>query len=112
MRFSENNVKRRILSSTGEVTKANIETDGDYVSSFESLIAVTEDVHLVDYWLVTAYRDKSRDGGYESCVLDYESSVETWFDHEPTDDELLYFLGSNGFYYESCVHVEKLKRLM
>lgn len=76
----------------------------------ETVTLVDDSVILCDRYLVTAYKNKSMCTSSKD-ELYYETSVEKIFETEPTKEELIHFLASNGFGLYDYVLVEKIKQL-
>ena len=76
----------------------------------ETVTLIDENVYLKDRWLVTAYKNKY---AFDSRPdeLDYENYVEKIFRKEPTEEELIYFMASNGLGLYDYVYVQKMKTL-
>lgn len=76
----------------------------------ETVTLVDENVYLEDRWMATAYKNKY---GFDSRPdeLDYENYIEKIFAKEPTEEELIHFMASNGLGLYDYVSVEKVKRI-
>lgn len=76
----------------------------------ETATIVDDNVFLIEKYLVTAYRNNNA-GDSREDELNYETSVEKIFDIEPTEDELIHFLVSNGFGLYDYITVNKIRQL-
>lgn len=76
----------------------------------ETAAIVDDNVFLCEKYLVTAYRNNNT-GDSREDELNYETSIEKIFDTEPTEDELIHFLVSNGFGLYDYITVNKIRQL-
>ena len=90
-----------LINKRGEKIEVNCDSDWLY----ENVCLVDDDVCLDPVWMVTCiHRDLNG-------KVDYENYVDKIFTHEPTDEELIHFMISNGFTRYDLVQVEEMKTL-
>lgn len=91
------------------VDDSSINYEDEYVPSFSNVVMIDDSVYLQDVWIVTCQKDLSRK---IPCKDEIEFVADKVYDHEPTQEELIQFMCSNGCGFYDVVSVEKSHRLM
>lgn len=102
----------RIIDEKGRslpVDDSSLDYENGYIPSYSNVVMVCDDVYLQDAWIVTCQKDLSKKITRQDELEFVNDKV---YDHEPTKDELIQFMCSNGCGLYDIVSVEKGYRLV
>ena len=86
------------------VDTSKLDFDKEFVPCLSQVTLVSEDVYLERVWIVYLYRNTNNHQTHTN--MEYVS--EKVFNHEPSENELIYFMAANGALpYNYYVTVEK-----
>ena len=86
------------------VDTSKLDFDKEFVPCLSQVTLVSEDVYLEPVWIVYLYVDSNNRMNHSN--LEYVD--EKIFDHEPSENELIYFMAANGATpYSYYITVEK-----
>lgn len=86
------------------VDTSKLDFDKEFVPCLSQVTLVSEDVYLEPVWIVYLYRNTND----HQTHTDLEYVAEQIFNHEPSKNELIYFMAANGATpYSYYVTVEK-----
>ena len=86
------------------VDTSKLDFDKEFVPCLSQVTLVSEDVYLEPVWIVYLYRNTND----HQTHTDLEYVAEQIFNHEPSKNELIYFMDANGATpYSYYVTVEK-----
>lgn len=92
------------------VDDSKIDFENEYVPCIDHATLITEGVHLKKVWIATCERD-TRSYINKEDVGPLDFITEKIFDHEPTEEELIYFMCQMGCGIEDIVYVTPAFRL-
>lgn len=102
----------RIIDEKGRslpVDDSSLDYENEYIPSCSNVVMVCDSVYLQDIWIATCQKDLSKKIPRQDELEFVNDKV---YDHEPTKDELIQFMCSNGCGLYDIVSVEKGYRLM
>lgn len=102
----------KVIDENGRVLPVDdsvIDYENEFIPCFSNVVMVADDVYLQDIWIVSCQKDLSRKIPRQE---DLEFVNDKVYDHEPTKDELIQFMCSNGCGLYDVVSVQKGYRLM
>ena len=86
------------------VDTSKLDFDKEFVPCLSQVTLVSDDVYLQPVWIVYLYRNTNN----HQTHTDLEYVAEQVFNHEPSENELIYFMAANGAApYGYYVTVEK-----
>ncbi len=91
------------------VDDSAIDYENEYVPGISQVTMLDEGVTLKERWLVTIQRDTHFDSSPADDKNErFEFVAEKLFDHEPTKEEILYFMSSWGCGIGAIANMEKV----
>lgn len=102
----------KVITKNGTVLPVDdnkVDYDKEYINAVSTVTLIDDDVYLKPVWITTVQRDKN-----EASLRfgnDLEFIDEKVFTHEPTQEELLYFMSSCGVGITGYVTVEKAYKM-
>lgn len=86
------------------VDESNIpDDDGFYTPMIQQVTLITDEVYLKKKWIATAEKNIN---AFNSRSDELEFVAEKIFDHEPNEQELMYFMAENGLNRYDYCHVK------
>lgn len=100
-----------IINKNGDkmpVDDSSVDYNKGYHPCVQLVTLIDDGMYLEDVWVANCYKDKN---GFQSKSMELEFVAEKEFDHEPTHEELIHFMASNGLTIYDFVGVEKMLKL-
>lgn len=91
------------------VDDSTLDYENEFIPCTSNVVMVCDSVYLQDVWIATCQKDLSKKIPRQDELEFVNDKV---YDHEPTKDELIQFMCSNGCALHDIVSVEKGYRLM
>ena len=88
------------------VDDSAIDYENEYVPGISQVVMLDEEVTLKERWLVTIQKDTHSDSNNKNER--FEFVAEKLFDHEPTKEDILYFMAAWGCGIGAIANVEKV----
>lgn len=102
----------KIILKSGEtlcVDDSKLDYENSYIPCIDRVTMMSDGVCLEDIWIATCQKDLRRRGVRDGNRLEFVA--EEIFEHEPTREELIYFMAKSGCSMDDVVDVTQAYRL-